>query len=276
MSGDRIHHAGPSGCVLLALVGLCFAHCVVGETVPTRGGIDPRIRTAAYSADEVYELYGFVGYHLDLEFEGGESFVGISAGDPEAITYSAHDHILTLRPRVASADMNLAVSTNRRRYYFDYTIFARPPSREEAIYAVRFTYPPAPGKDSLSPAERVELELARGPMRRSRNIDYWFCGDPSLKPVAASDDGVHTRFTFAAKRELPAIFVRNDDETESLLNFSMDGGDLVIHRVAARFVVRRGRLTGCIVNKGFVGSGERLTSGTVAPDVKRERKEPTP
>ena len=45
---------------------------------------------------------------------------------------------------------------------------------------------------------------------------------------------------------------------------------------AARFIVRRGRLTGCIVNKGFVGSGDRLKSGTLAPDVTRERKDPAP
>ena len=72
--------------------------------------------------------------------------------------------------------------------------------------------------------------------------------------------------------ELPAIFVRGEDDTESLLNFSVDGGDIVIHRVAREFIVRRGRLTGCIVNKGFVGTGERLDSGTLAPTVQRERK----
>ena len=92
--------------------------------------------------------------------------------------------------------------------------------------------------------------------------------------MAAFDDGVHTRITFGAKSELPALFVRNDDGTESLLNFSREDGDVVVHRVAARFILRRGQLTGCIVNKGFSGGGERLKSGTVAPDVQRDRKEP--
>jgi hypothetical protein len=46
--------------------------------------------------------------------------------------------------------------------------------------------------------------------------------------------------------------------------------------VAARFIVRRGRLTGCIVNKGFAGSGAALRSGTVAPEVTRERKNVRP
>jgi type IV secretion system protein VirB9 len=87
--------------------------------------------------------------------------------------------------------------------------------------------------------------------------------------VGASDDGVHTRLRFAVNADLPAIFVRNDDGSESLLNFSMDAGDVIVHRVAKRFILRRGKLTGCVVNQGFAGSGARLDSGTVAPDVER-------
>ena len=127
------------------------------------------------------------------------------------------------------------------------------------MYAVRFMYPANPSlKESLTPEQRVARDLALAQRNKPGNVDYWFCGDSSIKPVAASDDGVHTRLTFAAKAELPAIFVNNDDGSESLLNFNMDEGDVVIHRVAPRFIVRRGRLTGCIVNKHFVGGGERL------------------
>ena len=93
-----------------------------------------------------------------------------------------------------------------------------------------------------------------------------------MKPIRAFDDGVHTRLTFGSKAELPALFVRGEDGAESLLNFSVDNGDIVVHRVAREFVVRRGRLTGCIVNKGFSGTGERLDSGTVAPSVQRARR----
>ena len=249
------------------------------DSLPMRGVTDSRIRTVLYSPDDVYRLYGFVGYALDLEFASDEVFVGLSAGDPEALTYSAHENVLTLRPKAASSQMNLTVSTNKHRYYFEYRIAERSMSRfaDEAMYAVRFMYPASPAaKESLTPEQRVARDLALAQRNRPRNVDYWFCGNGAIKPVAASDDGVHTRLTFAAKAELPAIFVSNDDGSESLLNFSMDAGDVVIHRVAARFVVRRGRLTGCIVNKGFAGSGERLESGTIAPEVTRERKEISP
>ncbi len=91
------------------------------DSLPMRGLADSRIRTVLYSPDEVYRLYGFVGYHLDLEFASDEVFVGLSAGDPEAVTYSAHENVLTLRPKAASSQMNLTVSTTKRRYYFEYT-----------------------------------------------------------------------------------------------------------------------------------------------------------
>jgi type IV secretion system protein VirB9 len=267
------------GQLLVAVAALCVAMAVDAEAVPARGSVDPRIRSVLYSPDQVVRLYGFVGYHLDLEFEADETFAGLSAGDPEALTYSAHDNVLTLRPKAATVAMNLTVTTSKRRYYFEYTASARRPNRfiDDVMYAVRFTYPPGKGpKDQITSAERVGLELEGAQKNRLRNLDYWFCGSPSIKPVAASDDGIHTRLTFAAKGELPAIFVRNDDDSESLLNFNIDEGDVVIHRVAARFILRRGKLTGCVVNKGFAGGGERLESGTVAPDVTRERKLTTP
>src|SRR5579863_2270433 len=176
------------------------------DSLPMRGVTDSRIRTVLYSPDDVYRLYGFVGYALDLEFASDEVFVGLSAGDPEALTYSAHENVLTLRPKAASSQMNLTVSTNKHRYYFEYRIAARSTSRfaDEVMYAVRFMYPASPAKDSLTPEERVARDLALAQRNKPRNVDYWFCGDSTIKPTAASDDGVHTRLTFAAKAELPA------------------------------------------------------------------------
>ena len=69
---------------------------------------------------------------------------------------------------------------------------------------------------------------------------------------------------------------RNDDGTESLLNFSMEEGDVILHRIAQRLIVRRGTLTGCIVNKGFLGAEERLKSHTISPEVERATREARP
>lgn len=259
-------------CVYLTL---SIAGPVNAESLPLRGTADSRIRSATYSPDEVYRLYGFVGYAIELIFEDGESFAGNAGGDLEAITFGWHDNHMILKPKAVNVGTNLVVYTNRRAYRFEYSASAKKPDprTDQVMFAVRFTYPPQYAtKPSAGGATDRELEA--GALGRPKNYDYWFCGSPSIKPEAAFDDGVHTRITFGAKAELPALFVRNDDGTESLLNFSMEDGDVVIHRVAGRFILRRGQLTGCIVNKGFSGGGERLKSGTVAPDVQRDRKEP--
>ncbi len=257
------------------VLALSISGFVTAETLPARGMVDSRIRTAPYKAEEVYRLYGFVGYAIELVFEEGETFAGNGGGDLEAVTFGWHENHLILKPKAASVGTNLVIYTNRRAYRFEYSVSSRRPNLEadDVMYAVRFVYPPAPeASHGPTPEQQADSNLAHAAVNRRRNYDFWFCGAPSIKPVAASDDGIHTRLTFGAKAELPAIFVRNDDGSESLLNFSMAEGDVVIHRVAPRFILRRGTLTGCIVNKGFVGGGERLESGTVAPDVERMRK----
>ena len=143
------------------------------------------------------------------------------------------------------------------------------------MYAVRFAYPPVPAKTrGPTSAEVVSGELERAKHASPENVDYWYCGNPELKPIAASDNGIETRLTFGARSELPAIFVLNDDGSESLINFSIDQGDVVVQRIARRFTLRRGKLTGCIVNEGFIGAGQRLKSGTISPAVTRVVKSP--
>src|SRR5688572_3853177 len=231
------------GVWLLVLLVACAAHA---ETLPVRGETDSRIRNATYEADQVYRLYGFVGYAIELIFEAGEAFVGAGGGDLEGLTIDAHANAVLVKPRAAVVATNLVIYTDRRAYRFDYSAEARRPNRpsDEVIYAVRFAYPDG-GPEA---ADEVGRELAAAKAARPRNSDYWFCGHASLRPVGASDDGVHTRLTFADAAELPALFVRNEDGSESLLNFSVDEGEIVVHRLAPKLILRRGRLTGCIVN----------------------------
>jgi type IV secretion system protein VirB9 len=246
---------------------------VPAEITPARGAVDSRIRVAEYNGDEVYKLRGFVGYQIDLEFEAGETFTGLGAGDLEGLSFVGQDNHLFLKPKAAKVATNLTVLTNRRHYQFDYTAQSRRPDADDqgVIYSLRFTYAPPPSQAAAeAAAKRVDSQLETASTHRTQNSDYWYCGQPSLRPVAASDDGVHTRLKFAANAELPAIFVRNEDGSESLLNFNIEAGDVIVHRVAHRFILRRGKLTGCVVNQSFVGGGTRLGSGTVAPDVERQ------
>ena len=170
---------------------------------------------------------------------------------------------------------NITVITSRRTYHVDYTASEHRPDAVlgDVVYVLRFSYPQSPTEHAT---DVVEHRLAKAADTRWHNLNYSYRGSPQLKPAAAWDDGVETRLRFASQQELPAIFVGNDDGTESLLNFSVDRDEITVQRVARHFIVRRGRLRGCILNDGFTGSGERLQSGTVAPSVERATREARP
>ncbi|HEX2494641.1 MAG TPA: TrbG/VirB9 family P-type conjugative transfer protein [Steroidobacter sp.] len=262
----------------LALSAGCEA--ARAELLPQPGRLDSRIRTALYDSEQVYRLHAFVGYQIELVFEEDERFAGQGGGDLEGIAFGAHSNHLILKPRAARVGTNLVIYTNRRAYRIDYRVHSHPPDPlvDEVMYAVRFVYPPTPTAADEAAVRGAQIQQALSTARsaRARNYDYWFCGDGGVRPIGAFDDGVHTRFTFDPRAELPVLFVLNDDGAEALLNFNMQNGEVVVHRVARRFIVRRGGLTGCIVNKGYQGIGTRLESGTLARGVRRERKETRP
>jgi type IV secretion system protein VirB9 len=250
---------------ILAIVA--FANSFA-EIVPPRGASDARVRVVQFSSDEVYRLHGFVGYAIHIQLEEGEEYIGLGAGDAEGITVDVSQNNVFVKPRAVLVRTNFTLLTNRRRYHFDYSVggAAPNPSTSDAIYSLRFVYPPV---SHAAPRVSSTSADAKG---RDRNTNYWYCGHASLRPVSAFDDGVHTRIRFSKRGELPAIFVRNEDASESLLNFSIEAatGEIVIHRLAAAFLLRRGRTVGCIVNRSYAGSGERLPSGAAVPEVTRE------
>ncbi len=238
---------------------------------------DSRLRTMLYSADQVYRLPAVIGYEIDLQFEAGESFVGLGAGDLEGLAFRAQANHLFIKPKATHVHTNLTVLTSRRVYHFDYRTLPQQsdPDGIDVVYALRFAYPAPPSRPSPPTsvaAPTPQQLLSEPPALTQRNVNYWYCGAPELQPVAAWDDGLHTHLRFGARSELPAVFVRNDDNSESLVNFTVVDDEVIIHRVVRRLIVRRGKLAGCIVNKGFIGGGESLSLGTVSPQVERSRR----
>ena len=93
----------------------------------------------------------------------------------------------------------------------------------------------------------------------ARNIDYWYCGSPSIMPGAASDDGVHTRLSHAqGEMTLPPLppielpFIRKEPRPRlQRMHQGLDGFSLSKRR--SRGVFR--------VPHTNAGGGARLASG---------------
>ena len=251
---------------LVAVLGLVIGAVASAAVVPAVGAVDPRVREIEYREDQVVSLTGYVGYHIDLQLDNGERLVALGAGDSAAVEVAAEGAHVLLKPKAARVATNLTLVSSRRVYHFEYRANEAPPPLQTAIFALRFRYPVAPSEvaPAVTPVAKV-----REPSR-PLNAEYWYCGSPWLQPQAVTDDGVQTRVTFSKRGEWPAIFVANADGTESLLNFHAEGTTAVLHRVAPKFVLRRGRLVGCVENRGYAGSGEWLGNGALDPNETRQ------
>ena len=258
---------------LLAGMARTHAGALASPAAPARTARDPRIRVVPYSADRIYRLRGYAGYQIDVQFALGERVIGVGVGDAKGVTLASSGDQLFLKPRAVPLATNLTVLTNRRTYLFDYTARSGPPAAAAGAltYVLRFEYPPAVLRTRAVSGQRARVarDLAAAEHDAPRNYDYWYRGAPSLKPRAAWDDGVQTHLVFGPRAELPAVFVRSADGSESLVNFAMRGGAMVIQRIAKRLILRRGKLSGCIVNRAYFAGGRRLASGTLSPDVWR-------
>ncbi|SOE06346.1 type IV secretion system protein VirB9 [Variovorax sp. YR752] len=270
------HGALPTFALAIGLAaGLVFiAPLAHTATVPLAGKVDARVRVVAYNPDDVITLRGYVGYQIHLQFAEDEEFVNLGSGDNGAFDVGAERNHFFIKPKEARASTNLTVLTNRRAYHFDYIVSATAPvgaAARRMVYSLRFTYPQDEARAAAADRERrnAEARMNRGEVDRLRNTDYGFCGSDSLRPMSAYDDGVQTRLRFQARAEFPAMFIQNDDGSESLLNFNIEEDEVVIHRVARRFVLRRGKLVGCVVNRSFAGGGARTPSHTNTPGVQR-------
>jgi type IV secretion system protein VirB9 len=252
------------------------ANAVRAETVPARGAVDSRIREVTYNAEDVYRLTGYVGYQLEFEFSQSERFVGLAAGDVKGLSFESEGNHLFLKPTASGVLTNLTILTTRRHYRVDYVVAGGhpDPARGDVIYAVHFLYP-----EETSGAERAAADAARLALELRTpaalvNSDYWFCGPPTLRPLAAYDDGFQTHLRFSDASELPALFIRNEDGTESLTNFTVTAQEVIIHRVAHQMILRRGHLVACLVNKGFSGAQMHAPAGTISPEVERTTRGP--
>jgi type IV secretion system protein VirB9 len=259
---------------LLVAVGTGRASPQGAEGAPTLASPDdPRIRDVPYTPNTVYRLNGRIGYQIDIEFEAGERYIGLAAGDVNGLSFEAQDNHVFLKPKATNVITNLTILTDRRHYYFDYAVGmnrATVTAASDTLYALRFRYPQDAARQAAN-QDSAHVEQSLDSAVQPLNRHYGYCGSRSLRPTAAYDDGVRTHLAFPARAELPAVYVRNDDGTESLVNFTVTPDGLSIQRVTRRLVLRRGALAGCVVNEAFEGSGERLTSGTVSADVHRDR-----
>ena len=232
----------------LALCLLTPAELRAAQT-PRPGAVDPRIRTVDYDPDQVVLLRGYMGYQLMVEFAPDERIENVSIGDALGwqVTPNRKANLLFLKPVDGTAATNMTVVTDRRRYAFELSARKSPgPRAADMAYVVRFLYPP----DAVPVLmETAAPEPPRPPERR--NEAYTYTGSRASLPSLVFDDGQFTYFQWADAVSTPALFLVGSDGGESIVNYGVRDGYVVVEQLAPRFVLRNGADVTTVINEGW-------------------------
>jgi hypothetical protein len=229
---------------------------------------DARIRTETYSPQKVYSIYAKVGRAALVQLEDGERLKGDAAtlgmGDADAWKVGVRGNNIVFKPTADKPATNMIIVSDRRIYVFDLKMADKnhPPT-----YVMRFDHP-----DSRQRAQRqaedkraaalAKLDAAGGLSVPSENRNYWGRGSRELAPTAAYDNGRFTYFVFDNGRTMPAVYRKEADNSETLLNTHMEDNTVVIHETAARFVLRLGSSVLGVENRGYRANGRFNRTGT--------------
>ncbi|MFC3873671.1 TrbG/VirB9 family P-type conjugative transfer protein [Neisseria musculi] len=256
-----------------------FSLSVQAAAVPKGTAYDRRIQYTDYNPDNVVVIRAQAGRAVlvqlapDERLSGGSQ--GLAAGNTGAWHLNVSGNNIFFKPKAASPQTNLLITTNKRTYAFDLQMAGknRPPT-----YILRFRYPEDIRKrQDAAQRKRREAQalndLYPDSSRGFRNSDYWGFGAKSLRPSEMWDDGRFTYLRFNDGREMPTVFKVSDDGTESTVNSHVDKDTLVVHATSALFYLRLGKKVLGVENRSYDGKGRFNYRGTTVPGAIRMKKE---
>ena len=227
------------------------------EQVPYPLANNPHIKIINYSANDIHKYVGFYGQQSSIVFDHNEVINTLSMGVSTGWQLDPQGNRLFIKPISENADTNATIITNKRTYYFKF--YAKDPGPDgmenpEVAYEVRFRYP----SNSIIINNNIvnnnslineDDDIPDVSTAENLNFDYLVQGSDYIKPIKAFDDGKFTYLEFDHKNaDLPAIFLVDSQGYESLINFRVRGNYIIIERVAARFTLRHGLDTVCLIN----------------------------
>jgi len=261
----------------------------IAEITPPQGEFDPRVRVVDYNPLNVVKLSTFYGVSTHVKFGDDETIKDIAIGDDQAWKVVPRKNHLFIKPQATQADTNLTVITDKRTYQFALIVQAKSIKDSKAwknpnlIFSLTFNYPDeqeASRQATLNKASaKADLNAVKHKLsdatQKIDNMDYWVAGSEEISPTKAHDDGRFIYLTFSNNRDMPAVYSVDSDNNEALINTNViDGNTLVIQRLVAHLMLRKGNYVASVINKSFdINGGTDNQTGTIAPDVERVIKE---
>ena len=220
---------------------------------------DPRLVEQLYNPDQVVVIEGRTNIQTTIRFGEDERIENVAIGDSTAwqVTPNKRANLLFVKPLSEKAKTNMTVVTDRHTYLFD---LVASPAHRTPLYVLAFTYPEEPEEQqAAAPVETpnaVELAAATDPYAvvdpSAINRAWSRKGSAKLLPTEVYDDGDATFLTWPAGTSLPAILIKNQEGVEGPVNYAVRGDVIVVDGVPREIVLRAGRDSAVLSNRGPV------------------------
>lgn len=241
-------------------------------SIPVGSSADNRVKTVVYDENNVVSLKGHYGYQTTVSFATYEKIQNISIGDSVAwqVVPNKAGNIMFLKPVEENAMTNMTVITDRRIYNFELTSGSAYSARDKNItYMMKFLYPnddvlsftyENQGASTAGPnfsgpyAPKTKIDsvgLTSTGTPKDLNFDYSFKGETELSPSTVFDNGEFTYFKFRDMTDLPAVFEVDRDRNESVVNYHLKDGYMIVESVGRQFTLRHGEDEACVFNESF-------------------------
>ena len=276
--------------IAAALLALLIPIPANALEIPTSAQQDNRVRLVNYQPYNITRIVGTIRSSVQVEFAPDEEIAHVALGNTVAWEVAPAGHILFLKPRENQPATNLSVVTTRRdgskrSYQLELTMIPGKEGRDcsvgpasDAFFYVKYRYPAddaerrrqeAAQRSAVAKSGEASQVLAFHETHGPRNWRYTAQGAEAIEPKSIHDNGKVTTMAFAGNTEIPAIFLVNTDGTESLVPKSVQGDLVLVHAIAAKFILRRGHDVLCLFNEGYKPKGLDPGTKTTSPAVER-------
>jgi len=261
-------------CLSLGIVILIKTTSLNALSVPQKSAYDSRIRTIVYNPDNVVQLDSVIGIATHIVLEEDESYITHVFGDAQSYSFNVTNNHLFIKPCAENADTNLIVVTNRRNYTFRLT-FQPSISSSKSVYQLIFSYPDSEFKTQQAVKLKDNLEQGWSEPLDQVNLNYTMSGDIDIAPINVWDNNGFTNFKFLNHQDIPAIYMVDGENQESIVNHHVIGaGNNItrLHKVNAKWILRLGERALAIYNEAITQVVPPKSTGTASPVIERTLK----
>lgn len=228
------------------------AKVVVDEAAkPTPAPKENRIVTYNYSPDIIFRLLTLPEMHTHIQLAEDEGVIETPVlGDSMQWRVSGGPRNLYVKPLRYDLETSLTLVTNKRTYQIQ--LVSGKSSTADQYQKVSFLYPDRDLEIKLrkeaeagaAEAEKVRLaDQVIAPNIDPTSLDFAFDieGNASFRPTAVYSNGKFTFLVMPGTQDSPAVFLLDDANNPSLIQYQVKGNMIVVERAAQRLLLKLGK-----------------------------------